>query len=275
MDKKEVLDKINTELQIQGKSKQTQKAYCYFNEKFLDFINKTPEKIEEGDVKKFLANLLSNKKYDPASVGLARSALKFFYDNILKTKIMADIKTPKKQRKLPDVLTRDEVKKLIEEAGSLRNKLLIELMYSSGLRVSECASLKINDLNLSDKTGLLKLGKGGKDRFFVLSSKMIDDLKEHIKDKKDSDYIFSGVNGSLGVRAVQRVISRIAVRAGIKKRVYCHLLRHAFATHLLEGGTDIRLIQELMGHSSLTTTQFYTKVSKEQLKTVKNPLDSL
>src|SRR3989344_3488198 len=185
MDKKEVLDKINTELQIQGKSKQTQKAYCYFNEKFLDFINKTPEKIEEGDVKKFLANLLSNKKYDPASVGLARSALKFFYDNILKTKIMAYIKTPKKQRKLPDVLTRDEVKKLIEEAGSLRNKLLIELMYSSGLRVSECASLKINDLNLSDKTGLLKLGKGGKDRFFVLSSKMIDDLKEHIKDKKD------------------------------------------------------------------------------------------
>ena len=141
------------------------------------------EDIKEDDVKKFLANLLSNRKYDPSSVGLARSALKFFYDDVMKTRLMADIKTPKKQRKLPDVLTKEEVRQLIEESGSLRNKLLRELMYSSGLRVSECASLKINDLNTNEKTGIIKLGKGGKDRFFILSLKLIEDLKEYLKEK--------------------------------------------------------------------------------------------
>lgn len=275
MDKKEVSEKIKTELQIQGKSPRTQKTYCYFNEKFLDFIEKDPKNIKEDDVKKFLADLISTKNYDSSSVALARSSLKFFYDDLLKKNILVNIKTPKKQRKLPDVLTKEEVKRLIQNAGSLRNKLLVEFMYSSGLRVSECASLKLSDLNLDDKTGLLKFGKGGKDRFFVLSDRLISDLNEYFKDKNNKEFIFSGVNGSLGVRAVQRIISRIAKRSGIKKRVYCHLLRHAFATHLLEEGVDIRKIQILMAHSNLQTTAWYTQVSKEEIKKIKNPLDSL
>jgi len=275
MDKKEVCDKIKTELQIQGKSKQTQKTYCYFNEKFLDFINKDVKQIDEDDVKKFLANLLSEKNYDNSSVALARSSLKFFYDDLLKKNILVNIKTPKKQRKLPDVLTKDEIKLLLQNAGSLRNKLLIDFMYSSGLRVSECAKLKLSDLNLEEKTGLLKFGKGGKDRFFILSDKLIEDLKKYREKKKELDYIFPGVNGSVGVRAVQRVISRIAVKSGIKKHVYCHLLRHAFATHLLEDGVDIRKIQILMAHSNLQTTAWYTQVSKTELKKIKSPLDTL
>jgi integrase/recombinase XerD len=147
-------------------------------------------------------------------------------------------------------------------------------MYSSGLRVSECASLKVKDLNLEDKTGLLKQGKGGKDRFFILSEKAIGDIIEYLKDH-NSEYLFPGVNGSLGTRAIQRVVKRTAIRAGIKKKVYCHLLRHAFATHLLDDGVDIRKIQVLLAHSNLQTTSFYTQVSKEQLKKVKSPLDTL
>ncbi len=275
MEEKEVIFKIETELKIQGKSIKTIKMYNFFNLDFLHFIKKTPDLIQEEDIKRYLAYLLSDKKYDPASVALARSALKFFYDTILKKKITLDIKTPKKQRKIPDVLTKEEIKQLLDNSLSLRNKLLIEFMYSSGLRVSECASLKVSDLNLEEKTGLLKLGKGGKDRFFILSQKLIDDLKVYLKNHT-SEYIFIGENNKpLGIRSIQRVIERTAKRAKITKRVYCHLFRHAFATHLLEDGTDIRLIQELLAHSNLQTTQFYTKVSKKQLQKVKSPLDTI
>lgn len=273
MDKKEMVEKIVTELKLQGKSDRTIHMYCYFNEKFLDFIKKDPSNIGKDDVKKFLADMIANKK-DVASVALARSSLKYFYDTVLGKSITIDIKTPKKQRRLPDVLTKKEMKQLIDGAKNIKNKLLIEVMYASGLRVSECASLKVKDLNLDDKTGLLKHGKGGRDRFFILSNKVIVDLREYLI-HHNSDYLFPGVNGGMTTRAIQRSIKSSAKRAGIEKRVYCHLLRHAFATHLLEDGVDIRKIQLLLAHSNLQTTSFYTQVSKEQLKKVTSPLDTI
>jgi len=276
MNKKEVIKKIETELKVQGKSPRTIQMYSFFNGKFVDFIKKEPEEITEEDVKSFLGHLLSEKNYDPASVALARSSLKFFYDGILKKKITEEIKTPKKQRKIPDVLTKEEVKQLIDAAKSLRNKLLIEFMYASGLRVSECVNLKKDNLNLNEKTGLLRKGKGSKDRFFILSNTLVKDLqKSFAKREDDNPYIFRGENGPLSVRAAQKAVQRVAKKAGIKKKVYCHLLRHAFATHLLESGVDIRKIQELLAHSNLQTTQFYTKVSTKELKKVKSPLDEL
>lgn len=271
----EVNAKIETELKIQGKSKATIKMYCYYNRKFLEFIKKAPAQVTTDDIKKFLAALLS-KGNDLSSVALARSSLKYFYDEILEKNLMSKIKTPKKQRRIPEVLTKEEVRLLIDNAGSLRNKLLLEFMYASGLRVAECASLKVGDLALEEKTGLLKSGKGGKDRFFILSDALVKDLRLYFERKQDDGiYIFPGTDGPLTTRAIQDVIKRVAKRAGIKKRVYCHGLRHAFATHLLESGTDIRLIQELLAHSNLQTTQFYTQVSKEQLKKVKSPLDEI
>ncbi len=273
MDKKEIVEKISTELKLQGKSERTIRMYCFFNEKFIDFIKKDVNEISQDDVKKFLGFML-NKKNDVGSVALARSSLRFFYDEVLQKGITANIKTPKKQRRLPDVLSKEEIKLLINSAKKLKNKLFIEIMYSSGLRVSECANLKVKDLNLEDKTGLLKFGKGGKDRFFILSEKVIVDLKEYLENH-NSEYLFPGVNGSIGTRAIQRAVKRTAQIAGIKKKVYCHLLRHAFATHLLEDGVDIRKIQMLLAHSNLQTTSFYTQVSKEQLKKVRSPLDTI
>jgi len=273
MDIKEVVDKIGTELKLQGKSERTIKMYCFYNVKFLEFIKKDVNEIGKEDIKKFLGEMLGRKN-DIGSVALARSSLRFFYDSVLDKNITNDIKTPKKQRKLPDVLTKEEMKILIDNAKNLKNKLLIEMMYSSGLRVSECANLKVKDLNLEDKTGLLKLGKGGKDRFFILAERAVDDLKEYLKNH-NSEYLFPGINGGIGTRAIQRSVKRTAQKAGIKKNVYCHLLRHAFATHLLEDGVDIRKIQILLAHSNLQTTSFYTQVSKEQLRKVKSPLDTI
>lgn len=275
MKKEEVLEKIEIELKIQVRSEKTILMYKFFNEKFLDFIKKDPEKIDPDDVKKFLAYLLSEKRYNASSLALARSSLSFFYDETLGKKIVSGIKSPKKTRELPDVLTKDEVKKAINSCKNLRDKLLIEVLYASGLRVSECASLKWDDIDLEDKTGLLRKGKGGKDRFFILSDNLVSDLKKY-KKKNSGEYIFDGSSGnSISVRNIQRIIKSVGKRAGLKKKVYPHLLRHTFATHLLESGVDIRKIQELLAHSSLNTTQFYAQVSRKELKKIKSPLDLL
>lgn len=273
MDISDVKKKIETELKIQGKSQRTIRMYCYFNERFLEFTKKPVEEIMTDDIKAYLAELLS-KGNSPASVALARSSLKFFYDGLLEKGIMAKIKTPKRHRKIPDVLTKEEVKLLIENAGSLRNKLLIEVMYASGLRVSECAGLKVEDINFNERMGLLKHGKGGKDRFFILSEQLIRDLQEYLQELEGT-YLFPSSQDHMTARAIQDVVMRAAKRAGLKKHVHCHGLRHAFATHLLEAGTDIRIIQELLAHSNLQTTQFYTQISKKQLMRVKSPMDEL
>ncbi len=274
METKEVLAKIQTELKIQGKSERTQRMYSFFNEKFLAFIKKDPNLITEDDVKSFFAYLLSDKKYDASSVALARSALKYFYDDLLNKKLVSNIKTPKFRRKIPEMLTKEEIKKLIEASNSLRNKVIIEFLYSSGLRVSELVNLKVNSLNLEEKTGLLKEGKGGKDRFFILSDAVIIDIKEYLKNHS-SEYLFSGLEGPIASRSVQKMLKRTAHRAGITKDVYPHLLRHAFATHLLESGVDIRHIQVLLSHANLQTTAWYTQVSTQELKKIKSPLDNL
>ena len=135
--------------------------------------------------------------------------------------------------------------------------------------------MKWDDIDLEDKTGLLRKGKGGKDRFFILSDNLVSDLKKY-KKKNSGEYIFDGSSGnSISVRNIQRIIKSVGKRAGLKKKVYPHLLRHTFATHLLESGVDIRKIQELLAHSSLNTTQFYAQVSRKELKKIKSPLDLL
>lgn len=274
MEVKEVVRKIETELKIQGKSPRTQRMYTFFNKNFLEFIKKDTDLITEDDIKTYFAYLLSEKKNDPASVALARSSLKFFYDDILKKKLLVGIKTPKKIRRIPEVLSKDEIKRLIDNSGSLRNKILVEFLYSSGLRVSELAKLKVRDINLDEKTGLLKEGKGGKDRFFILSEVLVKDLREYLKNNK-SEYLLPSSTSSITTRSIQKAIQRMAKRANIQRKVYPHLLRHTFATHLLEAGVDIRHIQELLAHSSLQTTQFYTQVSTKELKKIKSPLDNL
>lgn len=271
-----MLDKLETELKIRGFSKRTVESYLYHNINFSNFIKKEPKDVFEQDAKKYIAYLMSERKYSPRSVNLALSSLKFFYNEILQNSAFNAVKAPKLEKKLPTVLTKDEMKKLINAVKNPKHRLLIEFMYSSGLRVSECVNLKIDDLDLNEKMGKIKHGKGRKERYIILSGNLINHFTDYISKKKDnSQYIFS-VNGRpISVRQAQKVVKEAAKQAGIKKRVFCHALRSSFATHLLEAGTDIRVIQELLGHSDLSTTQIYTKVSTQQLKKVKSPLDAL
>ncbi len=274
MPQKEVKKAIETELKLQGRSPQTLKMYVFYNLDFLDYTKKQPLEIDQDDVKAYLGHLFSDKSYNNASVSLARSALKYYYHDILNRPILSSIKVPKINRKIPDVPTKEEIKKLIDYCKKLRDKVLIEFIYSSGLRVAECASIKRTDLDFDEKIGILKSGKGKKDRILKLSDRLIEDLKIYLKNST-IEYIFPGEKSHISIRSIQRIVQNTAKKAGINKKIYCHLLRHAYATHLLEAGVDIRIIQELLGHSNLQTTQFYTQISKKQIKKVESPLDQL
>src|SRR3989344_5303725 len=155
-------------------------------------------------------------------------------------------------------------------------KAALKFFYSSGLRVSELCSLKIYDLELNSKMGWVRKGKGSKDRLFILSEGLCNELTVYISKLNNTQkYLFEGYKGPLSPRNIQKIIQNAAQKANLKKRVSPHVLRHSFGTHLLDDGTDIRLIQELLGHANLNTTQIYTHVSKEQLKKIKSPLDTI
>ncbi len=272
-----MLQQLETELKIRGFTPATIKAYTTHNRRFLAFIKKEPEQVTEQDIKLFLAHLMADKKQKATSVNLTLSALRFLYDTMLKKKLFLDIKPPKIEKKLPTVLTKDEMKRLLAVVKNPKHKLLIEFLYSSGLRVSECMHLKVNDLDFAEKMGRVISGKGKKDRHIILSQNLLLNLQAYLEKRKyQSDYVFTG-HGSkpMSVRMAQRIVNDAAQEAQIKKRVFCHALRSSFATHLLESGVDIRYIQQLLGHASISTSERYLHVSTEQLKKIKSPFDTL
>ena len=267
----DILNKLRDELKIRGFSQLTVRNYCFFVDKFLKKTNKNTSDLNEDDVRSYLASLFDTKSKN--TIMLAIASLKFFYTQIL-GKDSFSIKTPKKDKKLPEVLTKEEIKKLIDSADNVKSRLIISLLYSSGLRVSELVNLKLNDLNLDEKTGWVRKGKGNKDRLFTIAANLAEKLKEYLSGKENFKYVFSK-DKPLTTRNIQKIIKGLRQRTGINKKVTPHTLRHSFATHLLEQGTDIRLIQTLLGHSSLNTTQVYTHISSEQIKKVKNPFEGL
>jgi site-specific recombinase XerD len=286
-----ILENLETELKLRGFTERTIKTYLWQNRRFLDWLKdkrpeseaqqtltgagKGAESVNKADIRAYIAFLMSESKQKASSVNLAISALKFVYDGMLKKGLFADIVKPKAERKLPVVLTKAEVKGLLSTIKNEKHRLMVELMYGSGLRVSEIVSLRVDDLDLEEGIGQVK-GKGQKVRNIIIPKRMTARLKRYLSTRRwDSEHVFNVRERPLGIRGVQKVVKEAAERAEIKKRVFCHALRSSFATHLLEAGTDIRIIQELLGHADLGTTQVYTKVSTERIKKVKSPFDAL
>ncbi|MEM3074365.1 MAG: tyrosine-type recombinase/integrase [Candidatus Pacearchaeota archaeon] len=275
MEKEEFLKKLSIELKISKNSEHTIRNYLKANRSLLEFSKKPPEKIREGDIKLFMSEKLASKS--SMSVILFLASVKYAYTNILKFDPTITIKRPKRERKIPSVLTKDEVKRIIESSFNNKTKLIISLLYSTGMRVSEITNLKINDFHFDEKIGFVRQAKGKKDRIFNIPDFLKKDLEKQVKKQKElnRDYLFTGPKGKLSERNIQKIVQNASLRAGIKKEVHPHTLRHSFATHLLENGTDVRLIQKLLGHSSISTTELYTHISNEQLKKVKSPIDNL
>lgn len=272
MNLEEILKKIDTEIKLRGFSRQTSKMYLLYNRQFLQFIKKEPSNVTEDDIKAFLAEKISEDGLGERSIALIKSALVFYYNEILGNKF--DIKTPKIKKKVPIVLTKEELEKLFKCIKNKQYNLLLKLYYSSGLRLSEAINLRVKDFDFNDNVLWVRSGKGGKDRMTIMSAKMSENLKEFTKYKDKNDFVFVNKKGDpIPPRTIQHTIEKAKVEAKINKDVHIHTLRHSFATHLLEAGVDIRKIQVLLGHSDLSTTQVYTQVSNEEIKKVKSPLD--
>ncbi|MDO8563956.1 MAG: tyrosine-type recombinase/integrase [Nanoarchaeota archaeon] len=266
----ESIEKLKNELKIRGFSPLTVRNYSFFVDKFITHSGKKAEEVNEDDVKAYLGSLFESKSKN--TIMLAAAALKFFFKEILK-KSFENVRVPKKEKRLPEVLTKQEVVKLIDSADNLKSKLIISMLYSSGLRVSEVVNLKVSDVDFQNNLGWVRKGKGSKDRMFNLSKNLNDDIQKYLAGRENK-YIFSKEE-PLTTRNIQKIIFNLRGKAGINKKLTPHTLRHSFATHLLEEGTDIRVIQSLLGHSNLNTTQVYAHVSSDMIKKVKNPFDSL
>ena len=276
MEKEEFLEKIRVELKISKNSPYTIRNYITVNSDLIDYSNKSPESIGEDDVKSFLAEKLSHRAN--SSVILALAAIRFSYTNIFKKDPTAGIKRPKKERKIPSVLTKEEILRLMDAASTDKSKLIISLLYAAGMRVSELINLKIKDLHFDEHIGFIKQAKGRKDRIFNIPKNLEKELKSLCEKQKENkhEYLFSNASGNkLSSQNMQKIVRIASRNAEINKKVSCHTLRHSFATHLLENGIDIRHIQALLGHSSISTTELYTHISRERLKNIKSPIDSL
>jgi len=275
MQKQEIenyLEKIKTELKLRDCSQNTIDSYIFFIKPFLKSIENL-NAISLDKVKSYLANLID--RYSNKSRALAVSSLRFFFKRIIdKPDIYVKLEVPKKQRKLPIVLSVQEVKDLINSTKSKKSKLIIKLLYSSGLRVSELVNLKPQDLDFNQNIGWVRQGKGKKDRIFKIAESISKQLQKYLKQNKENKFLFSK-NKPLSTRNIQLIIKTAAKKANINKKVTPHTLRHSFATHLLENGENLLVIQQLLGHENLETTRIYTHISQAQIKNVKSPLDRL
>jgi len=272
-----LIEALHDKVMAKGYSNKTYKAYLHHAISFMVYCHKVKKNVHEVDVAEINGYLLSLLKrgISGATVRHAYSALEFFYLKVLNKPIdFSKIDLPKREHKLPVVLSKEEVLRMISNIENYKHRLLLELLYSSGMRVSETVGLKVNAIDFQSNTITVN-GKGRKDRITILSEKLKKRIMEYLMSRKNgSEFLFDSRKGHLSVKSAQLIVEYAATRAGILKKITPHTLRHCFATHLLNSGVDIRSIQKLLGHSRLETTQIYTHVSDRDLKNIKSPLDS-
>lgn len=266
------LQKTERELKIKNYSSKTIKSYLYGLKEYFSFKENNLAELDQNNIKNFLLHC-EQKHISPQSRNLFLNAIKFYYRNILRNTQKIEIQSAKRPKGLPVVLSRIEIRKIIESSKNPKHKLLLSLAYGAGLRVSETISLKVLDLDLDELTIHIKKAKGQKDRISVLPERLTNDLKNIIAGKTKNDFVFASERGgALTIRTAQKVFENALKNSGIAKDATFHSLRHSFATHLLENGTDVRYVQELLGHQNIRTTQRYTQVTNPQLKNIKSPL---
>ena len=251
---------------------------AYFKDFLFYFRTQTPEKINQEQVNEYIHRLVKIEKISASQQNLRINSIKFYYEKVLGNgKLVYSIDRPRKEKSLPVVLSKSEIKQIIQHCTNLKHRCILSLIYSAGLRRSELLNLKITDVH-SDR-GLIHIegAKGKKDRYTLLSGPLLEQLRRYYREFKPGTWLFEGksANSQYSASSIAHILERARQKAGIKRRVTPHMLRHSFATHLLEQGTDLRYIQELLGHSSSKTTEIYTHISKRYIEKIQNPLDEL
>lgn len=260
-------------------SDRTVKSYTMSIKTFLKFYAGKPiEEITNKDLIEFNSQFIIGNGLSASFQNQILSGVKLFYSRLYKVKLDIDeIERPRRSRKLPNVLSKEEVKRIIEAPTNLKHRVMLSLLYACGLRRSELLNLRPG--NVDSKRGLLIIlnAKGQKDRVVPISNKTIELLREYYKTYKPKVWLFEGQTPGTGYseQSLQSVLKQSVEKANIKKPVTLHWLRHSYATHLLESGTDLRFIQELLGHKSSKTTEIYTHVSTDSLKKIRSPFDDL
>ena len=273
----DIVELMKKELLRRHYSPRTVASYAFCLNKFLLWCkDKEPRRITKHDIKAYLDELCE-KNRAASTLNLHQQALKFALMNILNKRFFINLPYSKLPKRLPEVLSQGEVVKLFNAIGNPKHSLMIRLMYSAGLRVSELVNLRVKDFDFDKGYGWVRKGKGNKDRLFVLSSKIRDELLEFIAANglAVDDWVFKGRCLHLTARTVYAIVRRASVLAGLGKRVHPHTLRHSFATHLIENGYDIVKVQALLGHSSPDTTMIYVHMASPDLLCVQSPYDSL
>lgn len=259
-------------------SKNTIKTYTAYFKDFIHYFSESNlENITHLEINDYILHLIRKWHISTSEQNQRINAIKFYFEKVLrKERQVFEIERPRIEKLLPEVLSKEEVGKILKATNNLKHKTIISVIYSCGLRRSEVLRIKISDVD--SKRMMIKINgaKGKKDRYVQLSEGLLRMLRQYYNEYKPKLWLFEGQKGGqYSAESISNLLKAAALKAGIKRRVYPHMLRHSFATHQLEQGVDIRFIQEWLGHESLKTTQRYTHVSEHNFKNFKNPLDEL
>ncbi len=254
----------------------TRKVYCHYFKDFQTYFRHDKlEDISTEKINNYILELIQTKNISVSQQNQRINAIKFYYEKILGgEKQYYELHRPKKEHKLPKVLSKNEVKRIFDVTNNLKHKCILMLIYSAGLRRSELLNLTPEDIDSERMLIHINGAKGKKDRISLLSDNLLQLLRQYYKEYHPNKYLFEGQSGGkYSASSVANILKKAAGKAELRKVVTPHMLRHSFATHLLEQGTDLRYIQELLGHGSSKTTEIYTHVSKKAINNIKNPID--
>jgi integrase/recombinase XerD len=272
------LVRLREALLLRGFSPRTRKAYAGHARRFLEWVGSDPRNALAERTSAYLLHLVRERRVSRSYHTQAVSALRFLIETVYgEPEIAGAMPRPRRTRHLPTVLSKEEITRFLAELRHPKHRALLMLVYSAGLRVSEVVRLRPEDLDVSRGLLHVRRAKGFKDRYTLLSSRALEAVRVYQEAFQPEGWLFPGNPGPghYNARSVQKVVQICAKRAGILKTVTPHMLRHSFATHLLEAGTDLRYIQELLGHQSSRTTEIYTHVANTKLSAIPNPLDDL
>ena len=255
----------------------TAKTYIHLFEVFINhYKNKELTHISENDIRTYMQLLVQQQK-SHSYINQMINSIKFYYEVVMEMpNRFYSIERPIKREQLPKVISLEEVQTIIKNTNNIKHKCIVSLLYSAGLRRSELLNLKLEDIDSKRMVITVKSGKGNKDRLTILSQSVLTDLRIYYKKWRPKVYLFESPNGGIySPQSILQIIKRAAKKGGIRKNITPHMLRHSFATHLLENGTDLRYIQVLLGHNSTRTTEVYTQVAINNLKSIKSPIELL
>jgi integrase/recombinase XerD len=269
-------EQMLAELQLRGLTPKTQKIYLREVSNYAKHFGKSPDELGEKELREYLLYLLNERKLAKGTYRFYYQGLKFLYKNMLKREeVVEKIHCPRGKKKLPVVLDLAEVKTLLSVMENLKHRAILTITYSAGLRISETARLKVSDIDSKRMMVRVQQGKGGKDRYSILSKTALECLRQYWRAYRPKDWLFEGQKEGTHIclSSIQQIFVEAKERAGITKPVSPHTLRHSFATHLIEAGTSLHHVQLLLGHRSPTTTTVYLHVSRINLAQVTSPLD--